>query len=196
MVGVFFVILTKNKKMQPETMSLKTMLNHAGKFGLYGGLLLSAFTAIVYVFNINMFQPIMGLISMAITYGLLIVFMYKSTASYKIAINIPRLEYWHAFFVLFASSVIALYISAIFTFVLNTVIDPQYHIELFRQAEEAYIEILPEEMVAETMQRIQDGLNPNKQFINSLIGVPIMAGILSVIIAFFVRKNPKYKENI
>ena len=182
--------------MNPENISLKTMLNHAGKFGLFGGLLMTSFTAIVYIFNINMFQPIMGLISMAITYGLLIVFMYKSAASYKTAINIPRLEYWHAFFVLFASSTIMLYISAMFSFFLNVVIDPQYHVELFKQAEEAYREIIPEEMLADTLQRIQDGLNPYKQFVSSLIGAPIIGGILSLIMAFFVRKNPKYKEKI
>jgi phosphate/sulfate permease len=182
--------------MNMETTSLKTLLNHSGKFGLYGGLLLCAFTAIIYVLSINMFDPIMGLLSMAVTYGLLIFFMYKSAASYRTAIDVPRLEYWHAFFVLFASSIISLYVSAIFSFILNTVIDPQYHIELYKQAEEAYIEVLPEEMVAETMQKIQDGLNPTKQFINSLIGTPIMGGILSLIMAFFVRNNPKYKEKI
>jgi len=53
-----------------------------------------------------------------------------------------------------------------------------------------------EEMRQELLQNTKENLQPMKQFVTSIIATPIVALVMSAIMAFFVRKNPKYKEII
>lgn len=182
--------------MEDITFSFKKLLQHSSKQGLFGGLILIGFTVVVYVFGISMYGPAMGLLSLAITWGTVIIFLYRAAAGYRAELTIPRMDYLSASLVLFVTAIIIFYMSAIFGFLLNTVIDPEYHLELIRQFEDEVIPQVPEEMRADLLARTTANLQPVKQFVSSLIASPVMALVISLIMALFIRKNPKYQEKI
>ncbi len=138
--------------MEDITFSFKKLLQHSSKQGLFGGLILIGFTVVVYVFGINMYDPSMGLLSLAITWGTVIIFLYRAAAGYRA--------------------------------------------ELIRQFEDEVIPKFPEEMRAEMLSHTTANLQPLKQFVSSLIASPVMALVISLIMALFIRKNPKYQEKI
>jgi hypothetical protein len=177
-------------------MSFKGMLNSGGKWGLYGGLVLALFSALIYIFNINVYSVWFGLISFVITFGIVIIFSYKGAVGYRDEDGPGRVDYWSALLVLFLTSLVTFYVSALFNLLLNTVIDPEYHVELFKRFEEfMYSQDLPESMVAPMLEQTKQNLAPMKQFTSSLMSSPVIGIILSFIMAFFVRKSPKYQEN-
>ncbi len=170
----------------------------AGKWGLYGGLLLVLFTASIYIFDVNVYNLWFGLISFLITYGISIIFMYKAAVTFRDKNGPGKIDYLSGAIILFIAAIIIFFISALFSLILNTVIDPEYHVKLFRQFEE-FIRSnpnIPENMVDELLVKTKDNLNPFKQLKTSLITTPVIAVILSLIMAFFVRKHPKHQENL
>lgn len=182
--------------MNTVSFSIKPILKHGIEKGIIGGGILAAFSAIIYIFNLNMFSPAIGLLSFVLTYGVTIVFMYRAAAAYRTEFNQPRIDYLSAALVLFFAGTVMFYISAVFSLLLNTIIDPNYHLELLKQFEENVLPQVPEEMREEMLVRTAENMQPVKQFISSLIASPIIALILALIMAFFVRKNPNYKETV
>jgi len=180
--------------MSEPSFSFKRILNHASKQGFIAGLILIGVTVVVYVFSINMYSPLMGLVSLAVTWGTIIIFLYKAAAGYRTELDVSIMDYWPTMLLLFITALITFYMSAFFGYLLNTVIDPEYHLELIRQFEEDILPQMPEEMRAETLARTKSTMQPMKQLLSSLLGSTLMALIFSVIMAFLVRKNPKHKE--
>lgn len=176
--------------MSSEGLTFSNILKYPATQGLYGGLLLSAFSAIIYIFGISVYNPWFGLISFALTFGIAITFMYRGAAGFRNNVNNRIIDYWTATLLLFISGVVMYYISAIFGLILNTVIDPTYPDTLFRQAEEMYASMeIPEEMRSELLAKTKENMQPMKQFLTALYSNPIVAIVLSLIISFFVRKK-------
>lgn len=184
--------------MSNRELSIKGMLQSGGKWGLYGGALLILFSASIYIFDINIYNVWFGLISFAVTFGVAIIFMYKGVASYRDEFGPGRIDYLNAFLALFFTGILIFYIYTIFNLLLNTVIDPEYHVKLFSQFEDFISSNpdIPEDMKSKLLATTEENLNPIKQFTRSVISNPIVALILSLIMAFFVRKSGKYQENI
>jgi len=182
--------------MSNKEMSFKQMLNSGGKWGLYGGLALALVTAMIYIFNINVYSVWFGLLSFVITFGIVIIFSYKGAVGYRDEAGPGRMDYVSAMLVLFLTSLVIFYVSAIFSLFLNTVIDPGYHVELFRRFEEfMQNQDIPESMLGPMLEQTKQNLVPMKQFSSSLMSSPVIGIILSLVMAFFVRKSPKYQEN-
>jgi hypothetical protein len=184
--------------MSNREFSIQGMLQSGGKWGLYGGLIMIVFTASIYIFDINIYNIWFGLISFVISFGIAIVFMYKGAAGYRDELGPGRVDYLSALLALFFTGLLMYFISAFFSLLLNTVIDPEYHIKLFKQFEEfiANNQDIPESMKPQLLESTEENLNPMRQFRASLISSPVIALILSLIMAFFVRKSAKYQENL
>jgi hypothetical protein len=136
------------------------------------------------------FTPVYGLISFAVNYGVLIVFMYKGAISYKNSLENKEISYYNSFIVLLLISIPIYYISALFTFFINTVIDPNYHILQFQQFKEYFYSNnnkLSESFVKELIEATEKNLNPYVQLKNSITTSPFMAILLSSLMAFFIR---------
>lgn len=184
--------------MERRDISLRALSESAGKWGLYGGIILAVFSASIYIFDVNIYNVWFGLISFLLTYGISIVFMYKAAVAFRDKNGPGKIDYFSGLVVLFVAGIIIFFISAFFNLILNTVIDPEYHVELFRQFEEFIRsnQNIPENMVDELLVKTKENLDPMKQLKTSLITSPVIAIILSLIMAFFVRKNPRYQENL
>ncbi len=178
--------------------SLKRMLIHGGKQGVIGGLILSAFTVLIYTFNVNTFSVVMGLITFLITWGTMIIFGYRSAAAYRSETDLPRIPYWVGLVSIFGAVLTMIYISAIFSLILHTVIDPGYAAELIREYQEMIYNNsrIPDTMKQELIMQAELSFEPVKQFTSSLTGGILISLLIAAIMAFFVRKNPKYKEII
>lgn len=179
----------------PAYLQLSLLRRHVLTNALYLSALYITFTVLTYVFGWNVYSFLYIIASFVFTWGLLVVFLFRAASGYATEFDSPMLPYWVAVIVLFLTGLIAQYLHALFYFILNTVIDPNYAQFLLTMFEEKVLTKIPEEMHEEILQRMEHGLDPAKQFVTNLYSSPIVSLIFSVVMAFFVRKNKKYQSN-
>lgn len=100
--------------------------NQAVKFGVITGAALIAYSVVLYVTDVNLFDTVFSIINGLINFGLLIfmaVFAINKTRDLQLEGKITFLQ---AFLVGGVTLLIASYINSLFGFVLNQYIDPEY----------------------------------------------------------------------
>jgi len=167
-------------------------LINAGKFGIYCGLILIVFTAIIYIFDVNTYSIAFGLISFALTFGVLIIFMFKGTSECRDQFLNKSITYWQSLVSLFVIGIIGLLLSDFFNIALNEYIDPNYaDTQLLKFEKFMNKSNVPENMRDKIIEEAKIKRSPEKQLYSAIIFKPLLSLILSLIFAFFVRKNPK-----
>ncbi len=170
--------------------SKTAFLNISLKNGLIAGGLMILFTIIIYVFNINMFSPMFGILMLIVTFGLVITFMVISMNQYKRKILEGQITYWQCFFVGLVMASIAMWLSGIFSYLFYGIFDTEYmpkQVEKFAEMMQGYG--LPEDKLEEQIIKMQEKMQPLKQFITNLYSTPIVAAVLSFIVSAFIKKN-------
>ena len=177
--------------------NFQSLLKYPIKAGLYAGLILISFSALIYFFKVNVYTTWFGLLSMAVTYGILIVFMYKGTSVLAEEALGGKINFFESSVSLFIVGIIALTMSAVFTYFLNAILDPDYLILQLKNYEE-YVnssEYIAESEKANIIKQKKENFDPYIQLISALKFQPFLVIIMSVLMAFFVKKDNITSQN-
>jgi hypothetical protein len=170
--------------------SKTAFLNISIKYGLITGGLMILFNLMIYIFNINMFSIFFGIISFLVIFGLMITFMVVSMNQYKRKILGGQISYWQCFFTGLVLAIVAMWLSGIFSYLFYGFFDTEYmpkQVEKFAEMMQGYG--LPEDKLQEQVLKMQEKMQPLKQFITNLYTVPIVSAVVSFIISAFIKKN-------
>jgi hypothetical protein len=170
-------------------------MNYSSKWGGIAGAILIIVSLFFYIMKFNIYNPVIGISSFLLTFGVLIVFMYKGATTFKHEIMESSLTYMQAFVLTFLTGVIAFYISALFSLILNAVIDPTYQLEQLKnleaflyssqsKASSVITDDFVEKIIAETEKSVT---NPQGQFLSAIATNPLVAAVMALLISFFVR---------
>lgn len=171
--------------------SFGDLIKYSGKFSLYAGLILIAITAFIYIFDTNVFSVWFGLLSFSVTFTILIVFMYLGTCNLRDSALEGKINYLESLIALFTIGIIALLMSSLFSFLLSTVIDPEYQIRQLENLREFIYsnQFIPESEKERIIEESKKNINPINQLINSLKFQPFLILFMSLLMAFFIKKN-------
>lgn len=159
------------------------------KFGLIVGVILIALSIVTYAFRIDATNLMLSSLISFVTFGVLVAFavivMVKARNEYE------DYSYSKGFLVGFVFLLVAYYISGLYSFVFNSYIDPEYSIQVLNQTIENLEStgMMPQEVIDQTYDQMLESLNPNKVLIKNLWISPIMAAVISAVLALFVRKK-------
>ncbi len=170
--------------------SKTAFLNQSLKNGLIAGGLMILFSIIIYVLNINMFSVVFSIIMFLVTFGIMITFMVLSMNYYKRKILGGEINYWQCFFAGLAMAITAMWLSSIFNYLFYGFFDTEYmpkQMDKFTEMLQGYG--MPEDKLREQVLKVQERMNPLKQFISNLYMMPIISAVLSFIVAAFIKKN-------
>lgn len=173
------------------SINFQSLLKYPIKAGLYAGLILISFSAIIYFFKVNVYTTWFGLLSMAVTYGILIVFMYKGTSVLAEEALGDKINFLESLVSLFLVGIIALTMSAVFTYLLSAILDPNYLIFQLNKYEEFINsnEYISDSEKIDFIKNKKENFDPYIQLINSLKFQPFLVIIMSTLMAFFVKKE-------
>lgn len=163
--------------------------NQSVKFGVITGAALIAYSVVLYVTDVNLFDTVFSIINGLINFGLLIfmaVFAINKTRDLQLEGKITFLQ---AFLVGGVTLLIASYINSLFGFVLNQYIDPEY---LTRQMDNLISNLegkVPEDMMDGIIEKMEENSDAMKNFIKGLWMTPIFAIVISAIISLFIKKD-------
>ncbi len=163
--------------------------NQAVKFGVITGAALIAYSVVLYVTDVNLFDTVFSIINGLINFGLLIfmaVFAINKTRDLQLEGKITFLQ---AFLVGGVTLLIASYINSLFGFVLNQYIDPEY---LTRQMDNFINNLegkVPENMMDGIIEKMEENSDAMKNLIKGLWMSPIFAIVVSAIISLFIKKD-------
>jgi hypothetical protein len=160
------------------------------KFGLISAFVMIIFTVIMYVLGINMFSIAFSLISAVVIFGLLITITVIGVNKLRDEDLGKRITYLQALLGGAIILSISMYISSIFSYLLNGIIDPEY---LSNMAEDAIIKYedmnLPEEQLNDIKLKFKEATDATAAIIKSIWMSPLVAIIISAIIALFIKKD-------
>lgn len=159
------------------------------KFGLFTGLILIAYSIIIYVADVSMANTGIAILSSLITFGILIAMAVIGINKTRDGLLMGKITFVQAFLAGVVIIVIANYLSAAYSAFFNTVIDPEY---MVRQMDDVIANLegkLPEDTLDTMIERLEKNMDPNKIFIRSLWMSPIVASVISAIIALVVKKD-------
>lgn len=164
-------------------------LNHPVKIGLVAGILLIVYTAILYAFDIDIYDFVFSIVNGIIIFGLLIfaaILAMKKMRDISLAGKITYLQALVGGFVVF---LIAFYLSSIFSFILNGYIDPEYLPAKMDGLISKMEDMMPEEALDKMISKLEEGLDPMTALIKALWQSPLIALGLSALLALFVKKD-------
>ncbi len=163
--------------------------NQAVKFGVITGAALIAYSVVLYVTDVNLFDTVFSIINGLINFGLLIfmaVFAINKTRDLQLE---GKITYLQAFLVGVVTLLVASYINSLFGFVLHQYIDPEY---LTRQMDNFINNLegkVPENMMDGIIEKMEENSDAMKNLIKGLWMTPIFAIVVSAIISLFIKKD-------
>lgn len=164
-------------------------LNNALKYGFITGLILIAYSVILYAFDVNIFSITFSIVNGLITFG----FMITLTV---IAINKTRDEalgekitYFQALIVGFVVLFISGYLNNIFSYILNTVVDPDYMTRQLDNMIAAWEGKMPEESLEQMIEKVEESMEPTSALLKGFWLTPLIGLVVSAIISIFIKKD-------
>lgn len=164
-------------------------LNQALKFGLISGLILIAYSVILYVADINIFAIAFSIVNGLIMFGVMIFFTIMAINKTRDLQLEGKITFLQSLIAGFVVLLVSGYISNIFSYLLNAVIDPEYMTRQIDNFIYAWEGKMPEDALDQTIQKIEEGIDPVKAFLKNLYITPISALIVSAIISIFIKKD-------
>jgi hypothetical protein len=160
------------------------------KFGLISGFIMIIFSVILYVLGINIFSIAFSLISVVVIFGLMITITVIGVNKLRDEDLGKKISYLQALLGGAVILLISMYLSGIFSYLLNGIIDPQYIPNLADDAIIKYEDMnLPEEQMNDIRLKFDEAKDATAAFIKSIWMSPLVAIILSAIISLFIKKD-------
>ena len=159
------------------------------KFGLISGLILIVYSVIIYVADLSAFNPLIAFLTGIVTFGLLIVAAVMAINKMRDQDLGKKITYVQALAAGAIVIVVGLYVSAIWAYVFNGFIDPEY---MARKVDEFLLTMegnIPEEAFESMLENFETALDAGKSFVQQLWVSPIIAIVLSAIISIFIKKD-------
>ncbi|MDD4374869.1 MAG: DUF4199 domain-containing protein [Bacteroidales bacterium] len=164
------------------------------KFGLLTGLILVVVSVLVYVADLSAFNPAVGLGISVISFGLPVVMTVFAINKMRDEDLGRKVNYLQALIAGFVVILIALYLNAIYAYLQNGVIDPEY---MPRKVDDFLLSMegkVPEEAMESLIENFEDSMNPVKALVANLWTSPIIALVLSAIVSIFIKKDKTIEQ--
>jgi len=159
------------------------------KFGLISGLILIVYSVLIYVADLSAFNPLIVFLTGIVTFGLLIVAAVLAINKMRDQDLGKKITYVQALIAGAVVIVVGMYLSAIWAYVFNGFIDPEY---MARKVDEFLLSMegnIPEEAFESMLENFETALDAGKSFVQQLWVSPIIAIVLSAIISIFIKKD-------
>lgn len=167
-----------------------TFGNNALKFGLFLAAFNIVLTLVYYIFDINMFEY--STMAASFVFGILFIisFFVFGVKSYRQNTLEGVINFKQAFLQGLAIGLIGYVIIAIFNFIFNTYIAPEYMVNQLEGFTE-FMEGLgiPDEALDEAIKDFEENLDPINQLMSSIKQGAIMTVLFSLIVAASVKKD-------
>ena len=172
--------------MDTKTTLAKIVINNS----LTSGLILFALGIIYYVLGIDMFSYLFMGINFVLAFGIVIVFMVLSMKSYRDKVLGGKINYWKKLLVGVLISLIALVLSSVLNWIFFELVDPNY---ITDQMEEFMFRMedmgLTDEQLDPIREKMEASSTPMGQLMQNLKSMPVVAIIISLIVAAFVKSD-------
>ncbi|MEJ2594285.1 MAG: DUF4199 domain-containing protein [bacterium] len=173
--------------MESNTSLVKIILT----YGLLAAAVLFILGLIYYVMELSFFNFVFLGISVVITFGILIAFSVFGTRSYREKLLGGKINYGKKLLSVFLIILLGLVVSSILNFAFYELVDPDY---MARQADEFMISMEERGMSDAQLQQIEEqfkegGLSPADQLVNGLKWMPVMALVISLIVAATIKSD-------
>ncbi|MCS6935479.1 MAG: DUF4199 domain-containing protein [Chitinophagales bacterium] len=175
---------------------MKPDFNISVRWGVIGGLVMSAITVLMYMFYKTIFGSVwLQAITGFLTFGLLVFFAVWGGVLYKRSTE-DTITLWQAFVAVFTILILTMLISTVTTLFINYVLDPEYSANLREHVvsrTEAFLEKqgLSDEVIEKQIEKIKNSDEFDfslKGSAKSLLKSSVFGAVLSFIIALFVRR--------
>ncbi len=170
-------------------------LNQALKYGLITGLVLIAYSVVLYALDVNIFGLTFSILNGLITFGFMIVltvFAINKTRDESLG---EKITYIQALIVGFVVLLVSGYLNNIFSYILNTIVDPGYMARQVDNMIAAWEGKIPEESLDLMIEKIEENMEPTKTLLKGLWITPLIGLVVSAIISIFIKKD-KTVQNI
>jgi heme A synthase len=160
------------------------------KAGLVAGLILIVYAAILYAFDVNIFHWAFSIVNGLLTFAILIVAAVMGTNRMR-DINLDKkITYMQAWLGSIIVLLVAMWLSGLFSYVLNAWIDTDYMPRMVDRMIDSFESMgLGESDIDKILDRLDGQVNPTKSLISSLWMSPAIAVVLGAIIAAFIKKD-------
>ncbi len=178
--------------MTSSSMNFFPPLKHAVKYGVISGLILIAISTALYASGASNFEMMAIIANGLVTYGVIIFFTIYSIKKTRDLEFGGSISYIQALIVGFVMLLISGYLGNLFSFILTNYIDPDYMLQQIDNFVDAWEGKMPEDMLDETVAKMEASMDPVKNFFRSLYVTPITSLIISAIVSLFGRKKVNY----
>ncbi len=167
------------------------------KAGLVAGLILIVYSAILYAFDVNIFHWAFSIVNGLITFAIMIIAAVIGTNKMRDIEMGKKISYLPAWLGCIIALLAAMWLNAVFNYVLNTWVDPDY---MPRMIDKMIYSLegmgLGDADIDKILDRIEGQINPTKSLISSLWISPLVSIVLGAIIAAFIKKDKTNQATI
>lgn len=158
--------------------------------GLIGAAILFVLGVLYYVLGINYFSIGFSIINFIVTFAIIIVMMVVGMKSFRDKVKDGQTNYGEKLLMGLVISLVIILVSGFLNYLFFQLVDPDY---MARQMEDFMYSMeergIPEEQLEMMRDRMGDGKTPLEQWLQGLKFLPIVAVILSLIVAAFVKSD-------
>ncbi|MCX7987128.1 MAG: DUF4199 domain-containing protein [Bacteroidales bacterium] len=167
-------------------MEKKSMYSQVANYGLITGLILVAYTLLLYITG-QLMNKGLGYISLVILAACLYIF----TKQYRDKINGGTLTYGQGFSVGVLTGIFAGILSAFFSLILYMYIDPSLVDKQLSIAEQDMLSRgMSEEQVEMAINMTKKWMTPGMMFLSGILSMAFLSALISLITAAILKKNP------
>jgi ethanolamine transporter EutH len=160
------------------------------KFGLILGLVFIVYSLLLYVIKVDIFNVWFSIVQFFITATIFSVGMSIAMKKFRDDYLENKIKYGQAFLVGLIVAVVSFIINGLYGFVFYSYFDPTYMEEgMLRVVERMEAMNIPEDILVQQIERIEQQIKPTRQLISALTAGPIFGGIISLIVAAVVKKD-------
>jgi hypothetical protein len=159
------------------------------KFGLISGFILIIYNVLLYALDIDIFSIAFSLVNGILYFGFMIALAVIGVNKMRDEDLEKKITYIQAFLGSFVILLISLYLTSIFSYILNGFIDTAY----FPNKMDGFIANMEgkisEEQLNDIVKGLEESLDPVKAIIKSIWMSPLIALVVGAIIAAFIKKD-------
>ncbi|MEI6765047.1 MAG: DUF4199 domain-containing protein [Bacteroidota bacterium] len=182
---------------EPRLNTNKALLMNSLSMGLIIAGIFVLLSVMYYILDINMMSILSSILMFLVNLAVLITTITMVMKKFRDKINGGTTTYTKSLFSGWIAGFIGLAVSGIFSFLFFHFFAPEYWTEqVAKLGEMLSAQNLPQEKIDEVMAQVTARFEPIKQITGTAINSVVFSGILSLIIAAFIRKGEKMPETL